>query len=56
MVELDIKPGETATTTDPVVAIRLPAGKFFVFLVVVTEDGRRSEPAMLELSSVPEEP
>jgi hypothetical protein len=56
MVELDIQPGQTATTTDPVVAIRLPAGRFFLFLVVVTKDGRRSQPAMVELRSGPDLP
>jgi hypothetical protein len=49
MVPLDLKPGETRETTDPVVSLELPAGEYLLTLVVVGADKKESQPVTLSV-------
>jgi hypothetical protein len=50
MTELDLKPGETRETTDPVVQLVLPAGDYLLELVVVDATNTESQPVTLSVT------
>jgi hypothetical protein len=50
MVALDLKPGQTRETADPVVQVMLPAGTYELTLVAIGADQKQSKPVKLSLT------